>query len=124
MVPTPDPQATLLAAWQTNSRVTDYLVEHLPAALWNASVPGAPQRTVRMLAAHPHNVRSRWLKTLGREHGIPVPALVDLRKVERRSLLAALTRSSRGIEALLELGIAAGGQVPPRSRTLISLRNL
>ena len=31
----------------------------------------------------------------------------------RRSLLLALKRSSRGIEALLELGIATGGQIPP-----------
>jgi uncharacterized damage-inducible protein DinB len=110
---TPDLRPTLLAAWRTNSRVTDYLVEHLPAALWDASVPGAPRRTVRMIAAHMHNARSRWLKTLGQEHGIPVPLLLDRRKVSRRSLLSALRRSSRGIERLLELGIAAGGQVPP-----------
>jgi len=113
MVPTPDLRETLLAAWRTNSRVTAHLVEHLPAVLWDASVPGAPRRTVRMIAAHLHNARSRWLKTLGQEHGIPVPPLVDLRRVARRSLLSALRRSSRGIEELLELGIAAGGQVPP-----------
>ena len=40
--------ATLLASWRTNSRVTAYLVEQLPAALWDASVPGAPRRTIRM----------------------------------------------------------------------------
>jgi uncharacterized damage-inducible protein DinB len=113
MTPIPDLRATLLAAWRTNSRVTAWLVEHLPAALWDAAVPSEPRRSVRMLVAHLHNARSRWLKTLGREHGIAVPGLVDLRRVTRRSLLAALKRSSRGIEELLELGIAAGGQVPP-----------
>lgn len=86
--------------------------KRMPAALWDAPVPGAPRRTVRMIAGHFHNSRSRWLKTLGQEHGIPVPALVDLRKVTRRSLLAALKRSSAGIEALLELGRASGGRVP------------
>ena len=40
------------------------------------------------------------------------PSLSDRRKVARRELLRALERSSRGIEALLELGIAAG-HVPP-----------
>jgi uncharacterized damage-inducible protein DinB len=110
---TPDLRETLLAAWRTNSLVTAHLVEHLPAALWEASVPGVPRRTVRTIAAHLHNSRSRWLRTLGQEHGIAVPPLVDLRRVTRRGLLAALKRSARGMEELLELGIAAGGQVPP-----------
>jgi uncharacterized damage-inducible protein DinB len=113
MEPFPDLSATLLGAWRTNSRVTAHLVEHLPAAVWDAAVPGAPRRTVRMIAAHLHNSRSRWLKTLGQPLGIAVPALVDRRRVTRRELLSALRRSGRGIEALLEAGIAAGGQVPP-----------
>jgi uncharacterized damage-inducible protein DinB len=103
----------LLAAWRTNSRVTAYLIEQVPEPIWDAPIPGAARRTVRMIAGHVHNARCMWLKTLGREHGIPVPALVDRRKVARRALLSALGRSSRGIEALLQLGIAAGGRVPP-----------
>ena len=108
-----DPGAMLLAAWRTNSRVTAYLVEQLPAALWDVPIPGAPRRTIRMITGHLHNARCMWLKTLGKEHGIAVPASVDRRTVTRRDLLSALKRSSSGIEALLELGIAAGGQVPP-----------
>src|SRR5260221_12343732 len=111
--PTPDLGTTLLGAWRTTSRVTAFLVEQMPAALWHVRVPGAPQRTVQMIAGHFHNSRSRWIKTLGREHGISVPALVDLRKVTRRELLSTLKRSSAGIEALLELGMARGGHVPP-----------
>jgi uncharacterized damage-inducible protein DinB len=105
--------AALLAAWRTNSRVTAYLVEHLPSDLWDAPIPGAPRRTVRMIAGHVHNARCMWLKTLGQEHGVTVPASVDRHSVARRQLLSALRQSSRGIEALLELGIAAGGHVPP-----------
>ncbi|MGB7624832.1 MAG: DinB family protein [Terriglobia bacterium] len=105
--------ATLLASWRTNSRVTAYLVEHLPGALWDATVPGAPRRSIRMIAGHLHNARCMWLKTLGQEHGIAIPASVDRRKVTRGELLAALKRSSRGIEALLELGLVSGGHVPP-----------
>ena len=114
MAPPSDLRPTLLAAWRTKCRVTAYLIERLPAALWDLTVPGVvPRRTIRTLAAHLHNARSRWLKTLGKEHGIAVPALVDLRRVTRRGVLAALRRSGRGIEELLELGVAAGGQVPP-----------
>ena len=108
-----DLSAGILASWRTNSRVTAYLIERLPAALWRASIPGEPNRTIRMLAAHLHNARSRWVRTLGREHGLTPPDLVDRYRVTRRALTAALKRSSRGIESLLELGIAAGGQVPP-----------
>jgi uncharacterized damage-inducible protein DinB len=108
-----DPAEALLTAWRTNSRVTAYLLERLPAALWDAQVPGAPRRTVRMIAAHLHNVRCSWVKTLGREHGLAIPASVERRKVGRRELLAALARSSKAIEALLALGLANGGQVPP-----------
>jgi uncharacterized damage-inducible protein DinB len=104
---------TVLAAWRTNSRITAYLVENLPAEIWDSPVPGAPRRTVRMIAGHLHNARCMWLKTLGREHGIATPTSVNRHKVARQELLAALEQSSRGIEALLALGIAAGGHVPP-----------
>jgi len=104
---------SILGAWRTNCRVNEFLVERLPAEVWEAPVPDVPRRTVRIIAAHLHNSRSRWLKTLGREHGIAVPPLVNLRKVSRRDLLAALRQSSRGLEALLELGSSSGGQVPP-----------
>jgi uncharacterized damage-inducible protein DinB len=111
--PPPDLRATVIAAWRTNNRVTVQLIQHLPTALWGIAVPGAPQRTVRAIAAHLHNARCRWVKTLGREHGITAPTLVDHRRVTRRQLVAALKRSSNGIEALLKLGLASGGQVPP-----------
>jgi uncharacterized damage-inducible protein DinB len=108
--------ATLIDSWRTNSRVTAYLVEHLPAPLWDAGVPGAPRRTIRMILGHLHNARCMWIKTLGQEHGVAVPASVDRHEVTRRQLLPALKRSSRGIEALLELGLAAGGHIPPSKR--------
>lgn len=104
---------TILGAWRTNNQVTIFLVRHIPAAVWEAPVPGVPRKTVRMLASHLHNARCMWLKTLGRPHGIPVPPAVDRRRVSQRQLIAALHRSSRGIEALLRLGCRRGGEVPP-----------
>jgi len=113
MPPLTDHDAAILRAWRTNSRVTAYLVEHLPAPLWDSPIPGAPRRTVRMIAGHVHNCRCMWIKTLGEEHGIVAPAPVDRHQVARRELLSALKRSSKGIEALLALGIESGGHVPP-----------
>ena len=109
---TRDLAETILAAWRTNHQVTVFLVSHLPTAVWAAPIPGAPRKTIRMLAGHLHNARCMWLKTLGRPHGIPVPSSVDRRKVSRRQLIAALNGSSRGIEALLRLGLRCGGKVP------------
>ena len=108
-----DLQASLLSAWRTNNRVTIELIERLPPALWDLAIPGVPQRTVRAIAAHLHNARCMWLKTLGREHGIAAPARVDHRRVSPRQLVLALKRSSAGMEALLGLGLETGGQVPP-----------
>jgi hypothetical protein len=87
---TPD---MILDAWKTNNRVTIFLVEHLPAELWQAAVPGAPRRTIRMLAGHIHN---RY-------------------KVKPKDLIPALERSGAGILNLLKFGCDHGGTIPATS---------
>jgi uncharacterized damage-inducible protein DinB len=108
----PDLRDTILAAWRTSNQVTVFFVEHLPVPLWGESVPGAPRRTIRMIAGHIHNARCMWLKMVGQEHGIAVPDKVDRRKVSRRELVPALKRSGAGIRRLLELGLDNGGSIP------------
>jgi uncharacterized damage-inducible protein DinB len=103
----------LIAAWRTNNRVTMYLVENLPPAIWGEPVPGVPRRTIRMIAAHLHNVRCGWIKAIGGKHGVAVPKRVDLHRVRPAELLRALPRSSAGIIELIELGMARGGAIPP-----------
>ena len=102
----------LVDAWKTNNRVTVFLVEHLPTEVWNAAVPGMPRRTVQMIAGHIHNARCMWIKTLGKEHGIKVPASVDRHNVRPKNLIKALGQSSRGISSLLKLGFENGGTIP------------
>src|SRR5205809_2022121 len=105
-------QEMLLDAWRTNNRVTIFLIEHLPKELWEAKVPGAPRRTVRMIAGHIHNARCMWIKTLGKEFGIAVPRVVNRHKVEPKELIRALGHSSRSIISLLTLGFERGGTIP------------
>jgi uncharacterized damage-inducible protein DinB len=107
-----DAGRSVIAAWRTNNRATTYLIEHLPTEIWSREVPGIPRQTVRMIAAHIHNSRCRWIKSLGAGHGVSVPRLVDLRRVRPRELVRALGRSSEGIVRLIELGVASGGRVP------------
>jgi uncharacterized damage-inducible protein DinB len=102
----------LVATWKTNQRVTAFLFENLPAGVWPLVVPGAPRRSVRAIAGHVHNARCMWIKMLGRQHGIRAPARVGLQSVTRDELLPALEQSSRGVVALLELGISRGGRIP------------
>ena len=108
--------ASILSAWRINNRVTIDLIECLPRELWDLPIPNMPRRTVRMIAAHLHNARCSWLKTLGSEHGIAPPAAVERNSVTQRQLVAALKRSSAGMEKLLKLGLDRGGQVPPSKR--------
>ncbi len=103
---------SLIAAWRTNNRVTTYLVENLPPALWSEVVPGSPRQTLRMIAAHIHNARCSWIRSLGAKHGVPTPSRVDRRRVRTSELVRALARSSTGIVKLIELGAARGGAVP------------
>ena len=102
----------ILGPWRTNCRITRELIAALPPSLWPQRFPGMPRRTFRMLAAHLHNARSRWIKTLGEPWGIPRPPLVNLHTVTRRSLLGALRESDAAMEALLTLGLREGGNVP------------
>jgi uncharacterized damage-inducible protein DinB len=103
----------LIAAWRTTNRVTTYLIENLPPELWSKAVPGVPRRTLRTIAAHIHNARCMWIKSLGARHGIKVPKRVDFRRVRPAELARALSRSSEGIIDLIRLGMARGGSVPP-----------
>ena len=112
----------MLGAWRTNNRVTVFLIENLPKEVWEATVPGAPRRTVRMIAGHIHNARCMWIKTLGKEHGIAVPRAINRHKVGRKELILALDRSSGGILSLLTLGCERGGTIPVSS--LYIWRNL
>jgi len=108
----PDLRDSLLDAWRTGNRVTLFFFEQLPPEVWAAAMPGAPRRTIRMIAGHIHNARCMWIRTLGAPHGIPVPPPVDRRQVGARQLLPALRRSGNGITSLLELGCRHGGTIP------------
>ncbi|HEY6808964.1 MAG TPA: DinB family protein [Gemmatimonadales bacterium] len=113
MPPRNDLAAALLPVWETTNRVTVYLIERLPRACWTAPLPGAPRRTIRMLAAHLHNQRCGWVNTLGGPHGIAAPRRVDKFRVTQKQLVAALGRSGAAMGRLLAFGCTTGGAIPP-----------
>ncbi len=106
----------ILTAWSTNAEVTRAFVSRLPPEIWKSPIPGLPRRTVGSLAAHLHNARRMWIRTIGEPHGGEVPANVDLRRVTCAQLVRALSVSARGIEDVLRFGLAHEGVVPPTPR--------
>jgi len=112
----PTPSAfpeTIIAAWNTSHRVMTFLVESLPADLWRATIPGTSRRTFRTLAAHIHNARCTWVRTLGEPHGIIPPPRVDRQNVQRKQLVAAMNRSGDAVARLLRFGCDHEGRIPP-----------
>jgi uncharacterized damage-inducible protein DinB len=107
-----DLHAAVLRSWRTNHRVTAFLFENLPAELWPLPVPGAPRRTVRMIAGHLHNCRCTWVKALGKGAGIAAPAPVDRHRVTPPELLDALERSDHAVTALVRSALDHGGRLP------------
>ena len=108
-----DLHESILGAWRTNNRVTMELIGRLPRALWLELIPGVPRKTVQAIAAHIHNSRCSWVRTLGQEHGIPTPERIDARRATPRQVITALRRSGGGMEALIDLGFENGGVLPP-----------
>jgi uncharacterized damage-inducible protein DinB len=104
-----DPYDHILSTWRTSNRVTEFFFENLPNELWSKKIPGAPQRTIRMVAGHIHNARCMWIKMIGRHYAVKPPKSVDRRRVGRRELLRALKRSNQGIIELLDAGLHDGG---------------
>ncbi len=102
----------ILDAWRINDRVTGFLVERIPAEVWVAALPGSPRRTVRSVAAHLHNSRCMWMKSLAVGTGIAIPAHVDRLGATPRVVAGALRQSGARILRMLEAGLANGGEFP------------
>jgi uncharacterized damage-inducible protein DinB len=115
-------RSAILPPWTTNNRVNLFLIEKLPTKLWESEIPGVPRRTIRAVAAHLHNARCRWIRTLGEEHGIRAPRRVDQFRVNPKELAAALEQSGDAMARLLEFALERGGRLPVTK--LYTWRNL
>ena len=100
--------ASLLSALATSERITQYLLEALPADAWRAETP-EDGRTIAAVVAHLHNVRLMWLKAAAK--GAKLPAQLDRLKVTREQARKALAASHAAIAKLVESSLASGGKV-------------
>lgn len=109
----------LLEAWRINDRITTFLVERIPPALWTAALPASPRRTVRSIGAHLHNTRCNWLKSLAAGAGVAVPARVDRASATPTAVATALRRSDEQILLMLQAGFDNGGDFPGVSSAFV-----
>ena len=107
-----DIHETVLNTWKTTNRTTIFLIDHVPAELWNEKIPGSPRRTVGMIACHIHNIRCRWIKAIGKDLIAQAPARVDQHRARRAEVIRALHRSSHAMLQLLSASLSNGGKLP------------
>jgi len=99
---------SLLSALATSERITQYLLEGLPAEAWRAETPG-DARTIAAVVSHLHNVRLMWLKAAA--PGARLPAQLDKSKVTVDQARKGLAASHAAVAKLVEASLASGGKV-------------
>jgi uncharacterized damage-inducible protein DinB len=107
-----DLHEAILNAWKTTNRTTVFLIEHIPAELWRAKIPGVPRRTVGMIACHLHNSRCSWIKQIGKGHALKAPVRVDHHRAGREEVIRALRQSGQVMLKLLSAALDNNGKLP------------
>jgi len=99
----------LLAAFDTNERINQYLLENLPSEAWRAEPPNNKGREIAAIVAHMHNVRVMWLKAAAK--GSEIPEQLDRLKVTVPQASKGLEQSRRALSAVLKTALENNGQV-------------
>jgi uncharacterized damage-inducible protein DinB len=102
------PQA-LLASFDTNNRINQYMIENLPSEAWRAEPPEGKGRNIAAIVAHLHNVRVMWLKAAAK--GSKIPDQLDRTNVTPAQATKALDQSSAALSAVLKSALESDGRV-------------
>ena len=97
----------LLAAFNTNDRINQYLIENLPGEAWRAETLDGKGRDIASIVAHMHNVRLMWLKAAGGK----VPAKLEKEKVTPEQAAKALEQSRAAVYELLQNSLKSDGRI-------------
>ena len=102
------PQA-LLASFDTNNRINQYMIENLPSEAWRAEPTRGKGRTIAAIVAHLHNVRVMWLKAAAK--GSKIPDQLDRMNVTPALAMKALEQSRAALSAVLKSALECDGRV-------------
>lgn len=89
----------LLEAFRRSGRVSEYLVQVLPARIWRASPPAGRGRSIAAIVAHMQGVRRTFARMGGAQPG---PPALDRRTVTQAQARKALERSTDDLARLFE----------------------
>lgn len=98
----------LVNAFNTNNRINQYLIDHLPPPVWKAKTPDGKGRTVGAIVAHMHNVRVMWLKAAKAER---IPEQLDRSKVTVARALRALEESRGALSIVISRALDSDGRI-------------
>jgi uncharacterized damage-inducible protein DinB len=98
----------LLKAFDTNNRISLYLIENLPAEAWNAKPLDGKGRTIAAIVAHSHNVRVMWLKAAKAEN---IPEQLERHTVTPAQASHALEKSGSALHELCRRALEGNGRI-------------
>lgn len=99
---------SIVAAFETNDRITRYLIENLPKEAWTAKPPEGKGRNVAAIVAHLHNVRVMWLNAVKAES---VPEQLEKSTVTSAQALKALVASRDALSKILQVAVNGDGRI-------------
>jgi len=99
---------SLLNAFNTNNRISQYLIDNLPSTAWNLKPPEGKGRTIAAMVAHMHNVRVMWLKAAKAKD---IPEQLDRTTVSPGQAVRALELSRHALSQVLSQSLAGDGRV-------------
>jgi len=97
----------LLAAFDTNDCINQYLIENLPAEAWHADPPSKKGRDIAAIVAHMHNVRVMWLKATKGE----VPEQLDKSTGTPAQAKKALEAGRAALRKVLQSALESDGRI-------------
>jgi uncharacterized damage-inducible protein DinB len=98
--------SALRDAFDTNHRITQYLIENLPVEAWGAKPSSG--RAISAIVAHMHNVRVMWLKAVKAE---TIPEQLDRGTVTPAQAIRALEESQASLQTVLGNALATDGRI-------------
>lgn len=96
----------LVETWEIHNRINLYLLDAI-AEEHLADVSASKGRTVGEQFAHMHNVRLMWLKAANPDLHLK-QTKIEKEKISKKLLTSELTKSSKAISSLLEIGFKDG----------------
>jgi uncharacterized damage-inducible protein DinB len=98
----------LLAAFATNQRINQYLIDNLPDEAWRATPPDGKGRDVASIVGHIHNVRRMWLKAAAKD--VEPPAKLE-GAFTKKDAGEALDASYRSLRMLVSDAVMTDGRI-------------